>query len=310
MSTWTRTGPVVVEVDGTAEGLRIVDYACLEAMRSGAELVLVTPYQAHTSFSPMTPSYRPKSPADLADAVARAAVAHLRHRYGYALQVVAETEEGSRAKVLRHAARHARMLVVGRTRARGPHRLLAAQSNLHLAARLGCPVVVVPETWKPSALDRNVAVGIDGTPLSNEALEFAFRAAADREGDLVVVHAGLPADHAGNDEDVDHSWIHRADQTLAEALAVWSNEFPEVRVTRFLSSRPAAAALVRESQHVGLVVVGSHAGPLPSDPVARRSIAAMTCPVAIVPHALTAQELELRRLVTAARRGEIVVPTY
>jgi hypothetical protein len=36
----------------------------------------------------------------------------------------------------------------------------------------------------------------------------------------------------------------------------------------------------------------------------------MTCPVAIVPHELTAQELESRRLVPAVRRGEIVVPTY
>jgi hypothetical protein len=44
---------------------------------------------------------------------------------------------------------------------------------------------------------------------------------------------------------------------------------------------------VRESGSVGLVVVGAHSGALPVDPVARRSMAAMTCPVAIVPHHLT-----------------------
>ncbi|TWD72006.1 hypothetical protein FB561_7583, partial [Kribbella amoyensis] len=47
-------------------------------------------------------------------------------------------------------------------------------------------------------------------------------------------------------------------------------------------------ALVHESQEVGLVVVGAHTGPVPADPVALRSIAAMTCPVAIVPHHLVA----------------------
>jgi len=36
MNTWARTGPVAVEVDGSAEGIRVVDYACMQALRSGA----------------------------------------------------------------------------------------------------------------------------------------------------------------------------------------------------------------------------------------------------------------------------------
>src|SRR5256885_178171 len=143
MGTWARTGPVVVEVDGSAEGLRVVDYACLEAIRSGAELMLAAPYQAHGSISPMTPGCLPKPPAD-------------------------------------------------------------------------------------------------------------------REGDLIVVHAE-PAPH------------RRADVTVAETLAGWSDEYPEVRVTRFLTARPVVAALMQESQQLGLIVLGVHAGPLPiGDPVARR----------------------------------------
>jgi nucleotide-binding universal stress UspA family protein len=282
MGTWARTGPVVVEVGGSAEGLRVVDYACLEAIRSGAELVLAAPYQAHNSFSSMTPGYLPKQPAVLADDDLRAAIAHVRRQVGHALALNAVLMEGSRLKVLPEAARHARLLVVGRTRARGPHRLVAAQSNLLLAARTDCPLVVVPMSWKPSAADRNVAVGVDGTSLSLEAVEFAFRTAADREGDLTVVHA----------EPTPKS---RGDLTVAETLAGWSDEFPEVRVTRFLTARPVVAALMRESQQVGLIVLGAHPGPLPiGDPVARRAIAAMTCPIAVVPHHLTAAEREAR----------------
>jgi hypothetical protein len=94
---------------------------------------------------------------------------------------------------------------------------------------------------------------------------------------------------------------------LSETLAPWTSRFPTVKVTRFLSSRPPAAALVHESGEVGLVVVGAHGGPLPIDPVARRSTAAMTCPVAIVPHHLT--ETEREHLVVARRAGSVVPAT-
>jgi nucleotide-binding universal stress UspA family protein len=294
MNAWNRQGPVAVEVDGSAENLRVVDYAAAEALRSGADLVLVAPYSAHGSANPMT-GYAPKPPAELADAALRTAVAHVRHRNGYALELAAIAGEGSRSRVLAHAARDARMLVVGRSRSRGPQRLVHTQANLVLAARAGCPVVVVPLSWKPSLLDRKVAVGIDGTALSSEALEFAFGEAAAREGELVVVHAGLPAERPFADDDPDGSWISRAEYVLSETLAPWSRRFPGVKVTRFLSSRPPAAALVRESTEVGLVVVGAHSGPLPVDPVARRSTAAMTCPVAIVPHQVAPSTDEGRR---------------
>ncbi|NIK59199.1 universal stress protein [Kribbella shirazensis] len=303
MNTWNRTGPVVVEVDGTAENLRVVDYASAEALRVGAELVLVAPYSAHTSYTPMMPGYAAKSPAEAADATLRTAVAHVRHRDGYATELAAVSEEGSRLRVLPHAARNARMLVVARSRKRGPQRLVHTQADLTLAARAGCPVVVVPLSWRPSLLDRKVAVGIDGTTLSREALEFAFGQAAGREGVLIVVHAGLPAERAFSEEDPECSWISRADYLLSESLAPWTSRFPTVKVTRFLSSRPPAAALVHESGEVGLVVVGSHGGPLPIDPVARRSIAAMTCPVAIVPHPLTESE-------RTAGHAKSAVPTH
>ena len=156
--------------------------AAHEAIRTGARLVLAASVDASVD-----------------------AMAHVRQRFGYRLAVRVVSERGSRLKVLAQAARQARLLVVGRSRTRGPQRLVAAQTNLNLAARVGCPVVVVPLSWRPSQLDRKVAVGIDGSGQSAQAVEFAFRAAAAREGDLIVVRAGLPPDHAFNDDDVEHS---------------------------------------------------------------------------------------------------------
>ncbi|WP_112239286.1 hypothetical protein [Kribbella monticola] len=94
-----------------------VDYACLEAVRSGAELVLVAPYQAHSSYNPMTPGYQPKPPAEMADAALRAAVAHIRHHYGYTLQITAVSEQGARLKVL--PAGGGRVRLPGGRRSRG-----------------------------------------------------------------------------------------------------------------------------------------------------------------------------------------------
>jgi hypothetical protein len=107
MGTWARTGPVVVEVDGSAEGLRVVDYTVLEAMRSGAELVFAAPFHAHSSYSPMMPAYLPKPPSELADDGLRTAIAHVHQRYGYGLALTAVSKEGSRLKVLPRLARHA-----------------------------------------------------------------------------------------------------------------------------------------------------------------------------------------------------------
>jgi len=310
MGTWARTGPVVVELDGSAEALHVVDYAALEAIRSGAELVIAAPYQAHSSFNAMAAGDQPKPPAEFADASLRVAVAHVRHHYGYGLAVTAVSEEGSRLKVLPQIARHARLLVVGRSRTRGPHRLVAAQGNIFLTARTGCPVIVVPLTWKPSVIDRRVAVGIDGTPLSLEAVEFAFRTAADREGDLTVVHAQHAPRHDPDRAGVENSWVRRADLTVSETLAGWTDEYPEVKVTRFLTARPVVEALVHEGAEVGLVVLGARAGLLPvGDPVTRRAVAAMACPVAIVPHHVTAKERDQRaRQIHPAT--DVVVSTY
>jgi nucleotide-binding universal stress UspA family protein len=268
---------VVVEVDGSPEGRRVVEYACREAMRSGGDLLLAAPYQPYSLSSVRGER---QSPADLL----RTAVAQVRYLAGPAINVDAVAVEGSRLTALAKAARQARMLVVGRTPIRSPQRLVAAHGDIFLTARTGCPVVVVPASWRSSELDRHVAVGIDGTPLSLEAVEFAFRSAGDRDGDLTVVHAQHAPRHgrdrSGSDE-----------LSVAETLADWAERFPDVKVTRFLTGRPVVEALVQEGRQAGLVVVGAPAGLLPiGDPVVRRAVAGMSCPVAVVPHQVSATE--------------------
>ncbi|TDD60658.1 universal stress protein [Kribbella antibiotica] len=268
-------GPVVVEVDGSAEGLRVLDYACTEAIRDEADLVLVA---AHRESRAAT-SREPQPSAERADEFLRIATAHVRRQIGEAVEVRAVCAAGTRMKVLSATARGARTLVIGRPRHRGPERLIAARSNLLLARRTDCPLIVVPGSWKVAPSQRDVAVGVDGTALSAEAVAYAFRAAAARGGNLVAVHA------APRLSAPDGLWVRKAELELAEVLGRWSAEYPGVKVTRYLTCRPVVAALLHKSREVSLVVLGAHAGLLPiGDPITRRTMAVVDGPVAIVPH--------------------------
>lgn len=308
MNNWTRNGPVVVEVDGSTEGQRVVDYAGHEAFRAGAELVLVAPYRNYPAYSPMMPAYLPQPLSAGADEALRRAVEQVRRQYGEDVKVTAGSMEGSRLKVLREFAREARILVVGREHDSGPAGLASAQGNLAVAGRASCPVIVVPPKWSPTSPDRAVVVGIDGTPLSLEAVEFAFRTASDRGEALTVVHSHhVPYRRLAAD---DGTWQERAGLTVSETLAGWDEEYPNVKVTRLLTTRPVVDALARESRQAALIVVGAHAGPLPiGDPVTRRTIAGMSCPVAIVAHHVTEAERARRRREVQGH-ADVISPTY
>ena len=58
------SGAVVVEVDGSAEGLRVLDYACTEAIRGGAELVLVASRPVHDPHLAADSARQPWPPAE------------------------------------------------------------------------------------------------------------------------------------------------------------------------------------------------------------------------------------------------------
>jgi nucleotide-binding universal stress UspA family protein len=107
-----------------------------------------------------------------------------------------------------------------------------------------------------------VIVGVDGGPQTPAALAFAFEEAAVREVPLIALYAWwmLPADNLGpvRPGHYDDRQAHEeAARILAEAVAGWSQKYPDVKVEQ----RPVHAinpslALIEASSHAGLVVVG------------------------------------------------------
>jgi nucleotide-binding universal stress UspA family protein len=139
--------------------------------------------------------------------------------------------------------------------------LLVGSVATALAAHAESPVVVVrangiDELPDPSA---PIVVGVDGSPVSEAALAFAYEAAAARGVPLVAVHTWwdvfvdpavaplLDWDAIASDER----------QVLAERLAGWSEKYPDVSVQPVILRDRPAHALVEQSRRAQLVVIGS-----------------------------------------------------
>jgi len=81
----------------------------------------------------------------------------------------------------------AQLVVIGDRGLGGVAGLLIGSVAFALAAGGSCPVVIV--RGQTDATDGPVVVGVDGSPISEAALAFAFEAAALRGAPLLAVHA-------------------------------------------------------------------------------------------------------------------------
>lgn len=126
------------------------------------------------------------------------------------------------------------------------------------------PVVVIRPGTNVPAADGPVAVGVDGSPTSEQAVAFAFEAAAVRGAQLLAVHSwndSITVDVIGTTEteprDVVADLEENEREVLAERLAGWAEKYPDVVVEqRVLHGRPTEN-LLRVSEGAQLMVVGT-----------------------------------------------------
>lgn len=184
---------------------------------------------------------------------------------------------------LLHAATTAAEIIIGSDNPSWFARMLGPGVSQIVARAAVCPVVVVPENAPESARARGVVVGVEGSQPEEHVLRYAFEH-ADRGGrELLVVHA-LPSDAWVNEVET-----HQA--AIAEALAGWSEKFPEVKVTRRFVGGFPSRVLARATMNAELVVVGQ---PRPSlipfamdRPMLHELLKQARGPIAIVPDALS-----------------------
>ncbi len=249
-------GSVVVGIDGSASSIQALDWAVAEAVRrdrplhvlhaySLARLAATGPYDATLHFDVISPT----------------ALDRVRDTAPDLALSWSEPERGAAAALV-EASRVADTVVVG-SRGYGPaHAAVSGSVSVHVAAEAECPVVVVREHGGYGVPDGPVVVGVDGSELSEQAVRLAFREASSRGSGLVAVHAwnllyeGIPAGQAMSVIDRDEV-EQQARAELAESLAGYGEEFPDVAVDRVVVEDYPVDALVRQSAEASLLVVGT-----------------------------------------------------
>ena len=156
-------------------------------------------------------------------------------------------------------SKDAEMLVAGsQGSGRWPGRLLGSVSAA-LLRHAHCPVAIVHEEdlSTPTPVQAPVLAGIDGSPASELATAIAFDEASRRQVGLVALHAWSDLDVTewpGIDWPATQSM---AEEVLAERLAGWQEQYPDVQVTRIVVQAQPARQIVQQSEKAQLVVVGN-----------------------------------------------------
>src|SRR5271156_5581018 len=262
MCSTTTRNEILIGVDGSTESDAAVTWATREAIMRQLPIRLLHAVDPVITGCPAVPLYTDmlQWQEENAQIVIEKACKSVAARLGESKlpDVRSEVLVSHVASALIDASKHARMLVVGAQGMGALGRLLMGSVSTNLVHHAHCPVAVI-HTDRELAPESNapVVVGIDGSPASEPATALAFDEASRRGVPLVAVHAWSDV---GVFRILGMDWRDRERQgqeVLAERLAGWQEQYPDVRVKRLLFCDKPAWWLLKESEHGQLVVVGS-----------------------------------------------------
>ena len=270
MSNQTTDSVVVVGVDFSKQNEAAIQYAAEEARLRGASLLLL-----HALDVDVTPLSFPSYTVDELEAAATRELTQVRtglEQEWSPLVVSTSIATSSPAAALAQASTTAELVVVG-SRGRGGYlELLVGSVSWRVMARATGPVILV----RPDAVNRKpdtgsgpVLVGIDGSPDSQAALDFAFQEALRRKVALVAVNVWAFPDNSGLS--ADREWSSKQDEwqqqikedaqiLLAEAMAGTAEQYPDVPVDRVATYGFNVAETLMQAadqQRAELIVVGA-----------------------------------------------------
>lgn len=297
-------GTIVVGVDGSAGSDRSLEWAVRQAVLAHRGLTVVHgmnllgPGQTTLSGASLI------GPPELFDvatrdghAVVDAAVRRARVLAPDLEMYEILSQADPRQALLDESAR-ASMVVIG-SRGRGPvSTLLLGSVGVAVSKHADCPVVVVrPE--QSDVVRGGILVGVDGTDLDRDVVEFAFRLASHRAQPLTVFHCFWDATHLGRrDRQVpdDETGLDDKRALLRDAVDAMTEKFPDVHPHPVLARGFADQQLIERSRTMDVVVVGSRRpGPLSFgfSSLAPTVIEHAGCAVAVVPLRARAHDVEL-----------------
>ncbi|APE09771.1 universal stress protein [Rhodococcus pyridinivorans] len=243
---------IVVGIDGSDSALDAARWAACVARRLGEPIDLVHVHPP-TSGDGTDPSEEAVLTA--AEAAVRGAVDRV--------EVRRSTPSGKPDRVLTDLSREARMIVLGHTTTTEWESMIRRSDVVSVANHAECPVV----TWRsrdgfqpPDG--RPVVVGVDGTEVSEFAVEHAFATAAALEAPLVAIHtwteqSTLTYGEGSRFTDWTAYVEHRREEMKSHTSG-HTERFPDVAVSYRVERGKPDIVLLEESKSAQLVVVGSH----------------------------------------------------
>jgi nucleotide-binding universal stress UspA family protein len=268
---------IIVGVDDSAEAEAAAKWAVREAELRKDDVLLVHAYEV-----PLLPSsgraaaiaQGRQERQDLLDKVAATLAVPPRMHLDQLIEI------DSPESLLPRLSENAELTVLGQD-----HRALSGQMPLgHTASTVASmtrhPVVAVPRGWTAPVGDRRpIAVAIDGLHPSSSTLGFAFTEASLRQVPVVVVHSAPLSELAMGEQNTRLN--------LAEILAGWKADYPDIEVETFLLAGPPRDTVALTSADAQLLVVGvPYRGREFTRwirSVARAVLDRATCPVAVIP---------------------------
>nr|WP_040772295.1 universal stress protein [Rhodococcus rhodnii] len=176
------------------------------------------------------------------------------------VEVTTDLSIGSGAQWLVDLSETARYIVLGASDSgAAATALLLGNTAVNVTSHAHCPVVVVRGDERESG---PVVVGVDGSDLSDAAVAAAFAEASFRGATLLVVHVwsdlgpGLLEDPRAS-ELVPDDLEQEETAVLAQALAGYQEQYPDVTVERRFYVDNPRARLEELSGEAQLIVVGS-----------------------------------------------------
>jgi nucleotide-binding universal stress UspA family protein len=280
---------LIVGFDGSAASAAAVRWAAAEAQRRGAIVravacylvPLATDYWGSVASSVLYDDelVRTATAEALDSAVRSVEKAHPEVKFEQ------EVVLGGARQVLTEQSHDGDLLVDGTAGAGGALSMMLGSVAHAVARTSACPVVFVPYPEQEQTFD-HLVVGVDGSPASDAALEWALAEAELRRARLTVLHAwwytygGAPESTVARD-------LTRLDAALVlEPAMERARAATAAPVSGRLEENEAAPALVTESSTADLIVVGSRGrGAFRTvlfGSVAHAVSARSTCPVVVV----------------------------
>ncbi|GAA2269384.1 universal stress protein [Kitasatospora cystarginea] len=170
------------------------------------------------------------------------------------LEVSTDVVDGNAGHVLVRESAHAELVVLGSRRLSRLEEMLSAHSvTVPVSARAECPVAVVREAEHVTEDPPYVVVGVDGSPSSAAAVDWAFGLAARRGAALRALWVWHPLPFLPVDED---ATLQRLRGMLYEATSGQSERYPEVELLQEVVRGHPVEELGRASTHALALVVG------------------------------------------------------